>query len=164
MLITFILAKFLISSRFLPSLNTPAVIRLIHHAGHKGKDIVCAVIQHRHIVDGDLRHGIDLIGAGAEFGGVGDLIANGQRVDLAEVVCHATVMRGKGHIAVPDGGAGEMPRALLHSGHLPALRPVSCGFLLRPSPVAHSIKGKSEGCNTLAYILLVRNLKGTTYW
>lgn len=78
---------------FFLCLHTPPVIRLIHHAGHKGKDIVCAVIQPGHIAYGNLRHRINLAGAGAELGGVGDLVANRQHMDLAEVVCHAAVMR-----------------------------------------------------------------------
>ena len=96
----------------LSGLHTPAVIRLILHAGDKGDDVLRAVVQDAGIVHADLIDRIYLIAAGAELGGQLDGVPNVKGVNFAKVIIHATVVTGDGHIALPDGGAGKMARAL----------------------------------------------------
>lgn len=76
----------------LSSLHTPAVIRLIHHAGDKGDDVLRAVAQNTGIVHADFTDGVHLIAACAELGGQLDGVANVKGVNFAKVVVHAAIV------------------------------------------------------------------------
>ena len=89
---------------FLSCLHAPAVIGLVHHTGDEGDDILAAVIQHGNIVLADLRHGIDFVGPGSQLSCQLDGITHIQRVDLSEVVGHASVVGRQRRIARKEAG------------------------------------------------------------
>ena len=69
-------------SSFFSRLHAPAVIRLIHHAGDKGDDVLRAVAQDTGIIHANLTDGVHLIAAGAELGGQLDGVPNVKGVNL----------------------------------------------------------------------------------
>ena len=71
-------------SLFFSCLHAPAVIRLIHHAGDKGDDVLRAVIQGTGIIYADLTDRIHLIAACAKLGGQLDGVPNIKGVNLSE--------------------------------------------------------------------------------
>lgn len=79
-------------SSFFSSLHAPAVIRLIHHAGDKGDDVLCAVAQDAGIIHADLTDRIYLIAACAELGGQLDGVANVKGVNFAKVIVDAAIV------------------------------------------------------------------------
>ena len=99
-------------SLFFSRLHTPAVIRLIHHTGDKGDDVLRTVAQNAGIVHADLTDRVHFIAACAELGSQLDGVANVKGVDLSEVIVDAPIVARNRHIAFPDGGAGEMSCAL----------------------------------------------------
>lgn len=99
-------------SSFFSCLHTPAVIWLILHAGDKGDDVLRAVAQDAGIFHADFTDGVHLIAACAELGGQLDGVANVKGVNFAKVIVDAAVVTGDGHIPLPNGGVGEMSRAL----------------------------------------------------
>ena len=70
----------------------PAEGGLIHDAGVQRDHVDGGGFQPADIVDTDLLHPGDRVGAGAQFGGEGDDIPGFQRVDLAEIVAYPTVV------------------------------------------------------------------------
>ena len=120
----------------LSSLHTPAVIRLIHHAGDKGDDVLRAVIQNAGIVHADFTDGVHLIAACAELGGQLDGVPNVKGVDLSEVVIDAAIVARDSHIPLPNGSVGKMTRALAECVrvrpliHLPAFVDHSGDYVL----------------------------------
>lgn len=85
-------------SLFFSRLHTPAVIRLIHHTGDKGDDVLRTVAQNAGIVHADLTDRVHLIAACAELGGQLDGVANVKGVNFAKVIVDATVVTGDGDI------------------------------------------------------------------
>ena len=79
-------------SLFFSCLHAPAVIRLILHAGDKGDDILCAVIQNAGIVHADLIDRIHLIAACAKLGGQLDGVPNIKGVNFAKVIVDTPIM------------------------------------------------------------------------
>ena len=72
--------------------HAPAVLRLVHHAGIQCHTVIRGGGGAAGIVDADLLHAGNGIGAGPQQGGQGDGIARLQGVDLAEVVIHPPVV------------------------------------------------------------------------
>ena len=77
---------------FFSRLYAPAVIRLIHHAGDKGNDVLCAVAQDTGIVHADFTDRIYLIAACAELGSQLDGVANVKGVNFAKVIVDAAIV------------------------------------------------------------------------
>ena len=93
-------------------LDAPAVGALVHHAGVE-HDAVFAGGRHGAAVClADLAHRGHLIGAGAQLGGQGDLVAQLQGVDLPEMVVDAPVVARQGDGSVPDAGVREVAGSL----------------------------------------------------
>ena len=86
-------------SLFFPCLHAPAVIRLIHHAGDKGDDVLRAVAQDAGIVHADFTDGVHLVAACAELGGQLDGVANVKGVNFAKVIVDTPIMARNRHIA-----------------------------------------------------------------
>ena len=86
-------------SLFFSRLHTPAVIRLIHHTGDKGDDVLRAVIQGTGIVHADLTDRVHLIAACAELGGQLDGVPNVKGVNFAKVIVDAPIVARNRHIA-----------------------------------------------------------------
>lgn len=79
-------------SSFYSCLHTPAVIRLIHHAGDKSDDVLRTVVQNTGIVHADLTDRVHFIAACAELGSQLDGVANVKGVNFAKVVVHAAIV------------------------------------------------------------------------
>ena len=86
----------------LPRLHTPAVLRLVHHAGDQRDDVFTGWIQYRNVVHGDLAYRIYRVAARTELCGQLNGIAIRQLMDLAEIVGRTPVMSGECCVSVPD--------------------------------------------------------------
>ena len=80
-----------------------------------------AGIQHGYLSAENLLHRVDLVSAGSQLGGQGDLITSRQRMDFAKVVIYTSVMACDCHIAIPDAGVFKMPCAGGQSGGIRSL-------------------------------------------
>ena len=81
---------------------------LVPHASEQRNAVLGSGGQQRVIQLTDFVDAGDSVATGAQLGRQGDLVPNGQRVNIAEVAVHATVMTSDTDIAGPDGGVGEV--------------------------------------------------------
>lgn len=86
------MSKLFTSILLLSCLHTPAVIRLILHAGDKGDDVFRAVAQDTGIIHADLTDRVHFIAACAELGGQLDGVPNVKGVNFAKVIIHAAIV------------------------------------------------------------------------
>ena len=86
------MSKLFTSILLLSSLHAPAVIRLIHHAGDKGDDVLRTVAQNAGIVHADLTDRVHFIAACAKLGSQLDGVPNVKGVNFAKVIIHAAIV------------------------------------------------------------------------